>query len=299
MASRLATYRKPRSSGITDWGGSSHSMTASFGSGLYTARVWCGNPSGYTEESKTRVQNCATASGSPRAAVPLELFDAGVVRRRRRHERGCGHVVGCALPCQLADPLGLCGRMLLDGPGVGRAGIVELPQSAVSAAKDLPQAGRRCGGEVLPQRRRECPAELARVEFRVSDTALQGSEREDRPVADDGLEQLVELDKAGTDVFGHVFRFSLALLDVKLLPFPLIGGSPALPVTLCLSGLPGGSRLGLLEFAKLPMTGTLALGTFPLYLCPKPLPLCHADPAQPMLAPYARALARAGDIEEG
>jgi hypothetical protein len=39
--------------------------------------------------------------------------------------------------------------------------------------------------------------------------------------------------------------------------------------------------LGLLEFAKLPLTGTLALRAFPLYLCPKPLPLCHADPCPP------------------
>jgi hypothetical protein len=119
---------------------------------------------------------------------------------------------------------------------------------------------------------------LASVECRVSDIALQGSEREDWPVADAGLEQPFELGKARTDVFGHVFRFSLAFLYVKLLPFPLIGSSPALPVTLGLSSLPGGSRLGLLEFAKLPLTDTLALRTFPLYLCPKPLPLRHADP---------------------
>jgi hypothetical protein len=80
------------------------------------------------------------------------------------------------------------------------------------------------------------------------------------------------------DVFGHVFRFGLAVLDIKLLPFPLIGSSLPLSVTLSLSSPPNGSRLGLLEFAKLPLTGTFPLCTFPLYLCPKPLPLRHADP---------------------
>jgi hypothetical protein len=80
------------------------------------------------------------------------------------------------------------------------------------------------------------------------------------------------------DVFGHVFRFGLAVLDVKLLPLPLIGSILPLSVTLSLSGPPNGSRLGLLEFAKLPLTDTFPLCTFALYLCPKPLPLRHADP---------------------
>jgi hypothetical protein len=74
---------------------------------------------------------------------------------------------------------------------------------------------------VLPQRRRECPAKCASVERRVSVIALQGNERDDGPVADAGLEQPLELGKARTDLFSHVFRFSLAVLDVKLLPFPL------------------------------------------------------------------------------
>jgi hypothetical protein len=74
------------------------------------------------------------------------------------------------------------------------------------------------------------------------------------------------------------FRFSLAVLDVKLLPFPLVGSSLPLPVALGLSGLPGGSRLGLPEFVELPLTYTFPLRTFPLQLCPKPLPLRHADP---------------------
>jgi hypothetical protein len=80
------------------------------------------------------------------------------------------------------------------------------------------------------------------------------------------------------NVFGHVFRFSLAVLDIKLLPFPLIGSRLPLSVTLGLSGLPCGSRFGLLEFAELPPTDTFPLRAFPLYLCPQPLPLRHADP---------------------
>jgi hypothetical protein len=67
----------------------------------------------------------------------LELVNAGVVLRGGRDERGRGRVVGGALPCQLPVPVGLCGRVVLDGPGVGYAGIVELLLSAVSTAKDL------------------------------------------------------------------------------------------------------------------------------------------------------------------
>jgi hypothetical protein len=139
------------------------------------------------------------------------------------------------------------------------AGIVELPLEAVPAAKELSQAGRRRRGEVLPQRRRKDPAKLAGIERRVRVTSLQGTERVHRPVADAGLEQPVELGQARTDVFGHVFRFGLAVFDVKLLPFPVIGGGLPLPVTLGLGGLPGGARLGLLEFAELPLADTFPL----------------------------------------
>jgi hypothetical protein len=67
----------------------------------------------------------------------LELVDAGVVLGGGRGESGRGRVIGGALPCQLPAPTSLCGRVLFDGPGVGRAGSVELLLKAVSPAKDL------------------------------------------------------------------------------------------------------------------------------------------------------------------
>ena len=73
----------------------------------------------------------------PGPAVPLELVDAGIVPGDVGSQRSGGRVVGGSLLCQLPAPVGLPGRMLLDGPGIGCAGAFGLPLKAPPAAKDL------------------------------------------------------------------------------------------------------------------------------------------------------------------
>ena len=83
------------------------------------------------------MQNSRDRFRVPGPAVPLELVDAGIVLGDGGGERGGGRVVGGALLCQLPAPVGLRGRVLLDGLGVGRAGAVELLLKAARAAEDL------------------------------------------------------------------------------------------------------------------------------------------------------------------
>jgi hypothetical protein len=134
-------------------------------------------------------------------------------------------------------------------------------------------------------RTRQRLAKLTSVERRVGVSPSEGSERDDWPVMDAGREQAVKFGEAAADVFGHGRRLGLAVLDVKLLPFPLTGSSLPLLVTRSLGGLADLSRLSPLEFAGFLLADTLLPRTLPLYLCPQPLPLRHADPCHG----YARA----------
>ena len=203
-------------------------------------------------------------------------------------ERGGGRVVGGALGCQLPAPAGLGGRVLLGGLSVSCAGAVELSFKAACTAKDLPDPGRRCRGEILPCRGRQWLAELTRVERRVGVSPPQGGERDDRPVTNAGLEQLVEFGEAGADVCGHGCRLGLAVLDIELLALPFAGSSLPLPVTLGLGRLADHLCLGPLEFPGLPLASTFPPRTLLLYLRPQPLPLRHANP-QPQLCPQPLA----------
>lgn len=74
----------------------------------------------------------------PGPAVSLELVNARVVLGDGRGELGRSRVISSALLCQLPQPVGLRGRVLLDGPGEGPARGVELLLKAAPAAKDLP-----------------------------------------------------------------------------------------------------------------------------------------------------------------
>ena len=193
-----------------------------------------------------------------------------------------------ALGCQFPATAGLGGRVLLGGLRVSRAGAVELSFKAAGAAEDLPDPGRRCRGEILPCRGRQWLAELTRVERRVGVSPPQGGKRDDRPVTDAGLEQLVESGEADADVGGHGCRLGLAVLDVELLALPFAGSSLPLPVTLGLGRLADHLRLGPLEVPGLPLASTFAPRTLLLYLRPQPMPLRHADP-QPQPCPQPQA----------
>ena len=131
---------------------------------------------------------------------------------------------------------------------------------------------------MLPRRRRNWPAKRARVERRVSGSLPEIIESDDWPVTEAGPQEAVELSEAGTDVFCHGRRLGLAVFDVKLLPFPLIDDSLALPAALGLGCLADRSRLRTLEFARLLLADACLPRALPLYVGPYRLPLGHPDP---------------------
>src|SRR5579863_2689546 len=130
---------------------------------------------------------------------------------------------------------------------------------------------------MLPLRRSQRRAEPARVERREAVGPPQRGEGEDRPVTEARLEHTVQFGETGADIRGHGRRLGHAVLDVKDLPYPLIG-SQQLAVALGPVSRAGRPRLGalrlaalMLAFACLPRTLTLCLG--PDLLLPR-----HADP---------------------
>ena len=137
---------------------------------------------------------------------------------------------------------------------------------------------------MLPLRRSQRRGQPAQVERREAVSPPERGEGEDRPVTEAGREHPVQFGEAGPDILGHGRRLGHAALDVKDLPYPLIG-SQQLAVALGPVSRAGRPRLGALRLAALLLAVTRLPRTLTLGLSPDLMLPRHADP-RPRLYPH-------------